>query len=246
MTISLFQVTIDGDSVENVNTLVKQVAYLNTKEFPAPGKRRLELSTRLRCEDGSRRLVPGAVSSVMVMAAPQPIVSVSGTENVSREYEDFKAGVKIFSDLNISISQRRSGGEGGAGAREEMEVEGCTVTVFPPLNPDHETIALPQLLMRNTAVAGSVAPGGGSAQLRGADTAARYTELLRAVRYSNQKPAYYLNRQFKLVCSALNTRLASSEYIQTVTIHSGSNYLTPTSLTCHVKSHFESFRKRFI
>jgi len=239
------QVTIDGDSVENVNTLVKQVAYLNTKEFPAPGKRRLELSTRLRCEDGSRRLVPGAVSSVMVMAAPQPIVSVSGTENVSREYEDFKAGVKIFSDLNISISQRRSGGEGGAGAREErVEVEGCTVTVFPPLNPDHETIALPQLLMRNTAVAGSVASGGGSAQLRGADTAARYTELLRAVRYSNQKPAYYLNRQFKLVCSALNTRLASSEYIQTLTVVHPSPVLgavrrveaRPAHLTSHAHS----------
>jgi hypothetical protein len=36
------------------------------------------------------------------------------------------------------------------------------------------------------------------------------------VTYANQKPAYYLNRQFKLVCSELNERFVSNEYVQTV------------------------------
>ena len=43
------QVTIDGDNVDNMNTLVRQVAYLNTREFPAPGKRRLEIATLVTC-----------------------------------------------------------------------------------------------------------------------------------------------------------------------------------------------------
>merc|ERR1712088_921521 len=41
------QVTIDGEDVENMNQLVRQVAYLNTREFPAPGRRRLELETSI-------------------------------------------------------------------------------------------------------------------------------------------------------------------------------------------------------
>ena len=48
------QVTIDGDNVDNMNTLVRQVAYLNTREFPAPGRRRLEMETKITCGDGTR------------------------------------------------------------------------------------------------------------------------------------------------------------------------------------------------
>ena len=63
----------------------------------------------------------------------------------------------------------------------------------------------------------------GSANINGAEIVGsnmvyNYEQVIRQVTYTNQKPAYYLNRQFKLVCSALNTRLASNEYIQTVTI----------------------------
>ena len=116
------QVTIDGDNVDNMNTLVRQVAYLNTREFPAPGKRRLEIATLVTCRDGTEKQVrqstlvqsvytkpflqvPSAVSGVMVMTVPQPIITISGSENVTEEYDQFKAGVRIFSDLKISVSQ---------------------------------------------------------------------------------------------------------------------------------------------
>ena len=39
---------------------------------------------------------------------------------------------------------------------------------------------------------------------------------MRQVTYINLKPAYYLNRQFKIVCSELNLRFTSNEFIQTV------------------------------
>ena len=87
------QVTIDGDNVDNMNTLVRQVAYLNTREFPAPGKRRLEITTLVTCRDGTEKQVrqstcvhseytepvlqvPSAVSGVMVMTVPQPIITI--------------------------------------------------------------------------------------------------------------------------------------------------------------------------
>jgi preprotein translocase subunit SecG len=45
-----------------------------------------------------------------------------------------------------------------------------------------------------------------------------YERLLRQVTYTNRKPAYYLNRQFKIACSELNGRFVSNEYVQTLTV----------------------------
>jgi len=38
------------------------------------------------------------------------------------------------------------------------------------------------------------------------------------VTYTNQKPAYYLNRQFKIECSEMNGRFVSNAYSQTLTV----------------------------
>lgn len=211
------QVTIDGDNVENMNQLVRQVAYLNTREFPAPGKRRLEISTRVTCTDGTERHVPPAVSGVLVMTVPQPIITISGTENISRQYDSFKTGVKIFSDLKISVYKTQ--GEADVVSRGEKEkVDKCSISVFPPLNPDHEEIKLPVMMMKSLNLFGEVTSGGAAVDISGADMIYNYQQVLRQVTYTNLKPAYYLNRQFKMVCSQLDMRFTSNEYIQTLTV----------------------------
>lgn len=45
-----------------------------------------------------------------------------------------------------------------------------------------------------------------------------YQAILREIVYFNRKPAYYLNRAFKLTCSELNGRFVSNDYIQTLTV----------------------------
>lgn len=50
----------------------------------------------------------------------------------------------------------------------------------------------------------------------GSDMFYNYQQVLRQVVYTNYKPAYYLNRVFKLTCSELNGRFTSNEYVQTV------------------------------
>lgn len=45
-----------------------------------------------------------------------------------------------------------------------------------------------------------------------------YQQILRQLIYFNRKPAYYLNRAFKLSCSELNGRFSSNDYIQTLTV----------------------------
>ena len=42
--------TADGSEPDKLSDLVHQVAYLNTREFPSPGKRILQLQTTLHCK----------------------------------------------------------------------------------------------------------------------------------------------------------------------------------------------------
>merc|ERR1719432_363186 len=90
------------------------------------------------------------------------------------------------------------------------------ITVFPPLNPDHEKLNLPELMLKTMNIDGIVGDSG--AEFRGVDDVMNYEDVLKSVTYSNQKPAYYLNRQFKLTCSQVNDRFTSNEYTQTVTV----------------------------
>ena len=86
--------------------------------------------------------------------------------------------------------------------------------MFPPLNPDHESIHLPETMLKTLNIAGTVGRAGGD--IAGADMIYNYEQVLRQVTYTNMKPAYYLNRQFKILCSELNERFVSNEYVQTV------------------------------
>lgn len=52
----------------------------------------------------------------------------------------------------------------------------------------------------------------------GADSVKSYQTIIRQIIYFNRKPAYYLNRAFKLSCSELNGRFISNEYVQTLTV----------------------------
>ena len=52
--------------------------------------------------------VPFALSSILVLPVPQPIISISGTENMSREYDSFKKGVRVFADIKV-IATRDEG-----------------------------------------------------------------------------------------------------------------------------------------
>ena len=58
------QVTIDGEDAENMNQLVRQPAYLNTRELSALDRRRLELSIAITYINGATHIVPSAVSGI--------------------------------------------------------------------------------------------------------------------------------------------------------------------------------------
>lgn len=96
----------------------------------------------------------------------------------------------------------------------ERRIDSCIISVYPSLNPDHETLTIPADILAKFGISAKVSKDG--VAFNNADIVFHYQEALRDVHYTNFKPAYYLNRQFKLVCSEMNGRFLSNEYIQTV------------------------------
>lgn len=123
----------------------------------------------------------------------------------------------------------------------DKKLDSCSVSVYPALNPDHETLSLPENMLSQFGVVAKVNKDG--VVVSGADLIYNYEQvgfdiiffmlllavynsilnshlcllqILRQIQYTNRKPAYYLNRVFKLICSELNGRFLSNEYVQTV------------------------------
>lgn len=95
-------------------------------------------------------------------------------------------------------------------------IESCSVKIHPPLNGLHEQLHLPYDELNRLQLYWRQSHEG--LVIYGVDSLENYQNLLHSMIYSNQKPAYYIERVFKLLCSDMNGRLVSNEYSQTVTI----------------------------
>ncbi|KOC61054.1 Calsyntenin-1 [Habropoda laboriosa] len=144
--------------------------------------------------------VPTVQSYVTVLPPPRPGITVNGTGYVAREYAEFRLGVRVFPDVLVTA---------GSAAR----LDACAVSVYPSLNPDHESLGLPgDALRRVPSITARVDRDG--VVLSGADTSYNYQRLIHLIIYTNRKPAYYLDRVFKLTCSELSGRFASNEILE--------------------------------
>ena len=129
-------------------------------------------------------------------------------------------------DLMMTVAQR---------------VDSCTATVYPPLNPDHEKLSWPQRLLDQFKIQIKFSHDG--VTLLGSESTNHYEQViflfivknkwpfdidlfrfafvhqvLHQLQYDNHKPAYYLTRAFKLVCSQMSGRFVSNELVHTVSI----------------------------
>ncbi|XP_063219029.1 calsyntenin-1 [Bacillus rossius redtenbacheri] len=215
----LTELSIEGDNKTNLVILVRKIGYTNSRQFPTPGRRNLHLSTVVTCERGRPVKVPSVESYVMVLQPQQPSIEINGTGNIAREYEDFRLGVRVFTDVHITVGHakgQKPWKHGEPVSVIEKQLDSCTVSVYPPLNPDHETVSLPENMLTQFGIIAKVNKDG--VVVSGADKIYNYEQVLRQIQYTNRKPAYYLNRVFKLMCSELNGRFMSNEYIQMLTV----------------------------
>lgn len=212
----LTEVAIEGNNKTNLETLVQKVAYTNSREFPTPGRRSLRLYTSVACSSGRSLKVPLVESYVMVLQPDKPTITINGTPNIAYDYEECKKGIKIFQSISIVVSQEEDDESIRKLGNINHKLDSCTISVLPPLNPDLEYFALPEHLMNQLGIVSKQNKDG--LIISGADMIFNYEQVLRQLHYANRKPAYYLNRAFKLVCSELNGRFVSNEYLQTLNV----------------------------
>ncbi|OTF77881.1 calsyntenin-1-like protein, partial [Euroglyphus maynei] len=230
-------IMVMGKESIDVEDVVSQISYINSREYPTPGRRSLKLSTWVTCSNGKKLKVPQVDTYVMVMPADPPTIMINGTPNLAREYESFMQGIDLFSTVSIYINQENENdnNESDNDIEEnndddemnnvppsiakligEHKLDSCSIKVYPPLNPDHEYFRLPIQMMQHLNVRDRETKDG--IIIYGADSVHNYNQIIRQLIYFNRKPAYYLNRAFKLTCSELNRRFSSNDYIQTLTV----------------------------
>lgn len=211
----LRQVSVQGDGVADVETLLRKVTYTDSRAFPTPGRRNVHVATTITCDNGHILKARPVESYIMVLQPQTPSILINGSGDCARDYAHFRSALRVFPDLTVRVM-----GHGGEKVAEQaaQKLDSCVVSVYPALNPDHEALSLKhseQLPLRFDIRAAVTRDG---VSLSGADSVHNYQTVLREIEYSNKKPAYYLNRVFKLTCSELNGRFTSNEYVQTLTV----------------------------
>ncbi|KAJ2954976.1 hypothetical protein O0L34_g3319 [Tuta absoluta] len=211
----LKSVSVEGDGVADVETLLRRVAYGDARSYPTPGRRNVHVATTITCDNGRIIKAKPAESYIMVLQPQTPTILINGSGDAARDYAHFRAGLKVFPELSVHVLAR--GGDGNTEATAQ-KLDSCVVSVYPALNPDHEALSIRDAadLPLKYDIRAAVTRDG--VILTGADSVNNYQEVLREIEYSNKKPAYYLNRVFKLTCSELNGRFTSNEYVQTLTV----------------------------
>uniref|UniRef100_W8BQC7 Calsyntenin-1 n=1 Tax=Ceratitis capitata TaxID=7213 RepID=W8BQC7_CERCA len=140
-------------------------------------------------------------------------IVINGNTNNLVSYPEIKRGVHILGKINITVVN-----ENNKILPSMQNLDSCSVIVFPSLNPDHEEIQVDgdESLSSTLEIKTNINKDG--VEMIGNDAIFNYLDVLNALVYSNKKPAYYLNRVFKLSCTQLNSEFKNQEFTLTLTV----------------------------
>lgn len=229
------EVTVEGTDRENLEQLLQKIQYINDKVSPTIGRRNIQVVTTVSCPLKKAIRLPTIDTFIMITDSGKqvvdtsaqttadyqdvsqdeltPKITISGNQNNLVSYPDIKNGVKFLENVHIVIYSNDQ-------VQQNLQkLDSCSVNVFPNLNSDHEEITLsrsgsevsPQLDIKTSINKDGV-------EMLGYDTIENYLHILRSLVYINRKPAYYLNRVFKISCSQLGDRFHSAEFTLTLTV----------------------------
>ncbi|XP_030179961.1 calsyntenin-1 isoform X7 [Lynx canadensis] len=223
---SQLALTLEGDDVGELDKAMQHIAYLNSRQFPTPGIRRLKLTSTVKCFNEAPCIsVPPVDGYVMVLQPEEPKISLSGVHHFARAASEFESpeGVFLFPELRIISTITREVEPEGDGdedptvqeslVSEEIvhDLDTCEVTVDgEELNPAQESLEVDMARLQQKGIAVSASDLG--MVFTGVDTMASYEEVLRLLRYRNWHTRSLLDRKFRLVCSELNGRYISNEF----------------------------------
>uniref|UniRef100_A0A8C0AZH8 Calsyntenin-1 n=1 Tax=Buteo japonicus TaxID=224669 RepID=A0A8C0AZH8_9AVES len=218
--------TLEGDDIDRVDKAMQHISYLNSRQFPTPGIRRLKITTVVKCFNEEACVsIPSVEGYVMVLQPEEPKISLSGINHFARSASEFESseGVSLFPELRIISTITREVEPEGDGdedptvqeslVSEEImhNLDTCEVTVLgEELNQEQESLEIDMTRLQQKGIEMSSSNLG--MIITGVDTMASYEEVLHLIRYRNWHTVSLFDRKFKLVCSELNGRYVSNEF----------------------------------
>ncbi|XP_048375324.1 calsyntenin-1 isoform X4 [Sphaerodactylus townsendi] len=220
--------TLEGDDIDQFDRAMQHISYLNSRQFPTPGIRRIKHlpGTQSKCStEEACMAVPFVDGYVMVLQPEEPKISLSGINHFARSASEFESpeGVSLFPELRIISTITREVEPEGDGdedptvqeslVSEEImhNLDTCEVTVAgEELNQEQESLEVDLVRLQQKGMEMSNSNLG--VIITGVDTMASYEEVLHLIRYRNWHAATLFDRKFKLVCSELNGRYVSNEF----------------------------------
>ncbi|XP_061878177.1 calsyntenin-2 isoform X1 [Entelurus aequoreus] len=128
---------VEGEDQGSINTAMTKVSYINSRQFPTPGLRRLHIATTVLCfgEDACLS-IPDVKAVVVVQPPSEPRITITGSNRLVRPAADLRSpvGVAPFKELHLTSTVMK--GDGFAGC-ETLQRAGsvcpATLLISPPL-----------------------------------------------------------------------------------------------------------------
>ncbi|KAK2503841.1 hypothetical protein MC885_018726 [Smutsia gigantea] len=249
--------TLEGEATGELDKAMRHVSYLNSRQFPTPGIRRLTVTSTVKCFNEAACIsVPPVGSCVMVLQPEEPEISLSGVRHFARAASEFEGpeGVFLFPELRIISTVTRevepqAEGDEDPTVQESLvseeivhDLDTCEVTVEgEELNREQESLEVDLARLQQRGMEASSSDLG--MIFTGVDSMANYEEALRLLRYRNWHTRSLLDRKFKLICSELNGRYVSNEFqVEVDVIHTANpvehaSYLAAQPQFVHPEHH---------
>uniref|UniRef100_A0A1A8E8V7 Calsyntenin-2 n=1 Tax=Nothobranchius kadleci TaxID=1051664 RepID=A0A1A8E8V7_NOTKA len=209
---------VEGEDVDSINTAMTKISYINSRQFPTPGLRRLHITASVQCFGEETCLsIPDIRAVVMVLPPSEPRITITGLKQLIRPASELRGplGVAPFKELRITSTVMRGDAFGGPHRLSVTEVmhnlDYCDVLVIgDELNPERESLEIHHSALLGKHLDATNSTSGIS--IYGVDSMAHYEQALRQLRYRNWRPAALSERRFRLTCSELNGRYTSNEF----------------------------------
>ncbi|XP_054839872.1 calsyntenin-2 [Eublepharis macularius] len=228
---------MEGDDIENINQALQKVSYINSRQFPTSGIRRLKVSSKVQCFGEDICIsIPDIDAYVMVFQAKEPKITISGMDHFARPAAEFEIdrGVNLLPDIRIvstvtKIDHPPDFKETTDRVHkpimlEEMHhnLDFCDILVTgAELDPKQECLELDRKELEGKHLDATNSTAGYS--IYGVDTMKNYEQVLQQVRYRNWHASSIFDRKFRIKCSELNGRYTSNEFNLEVNILHNSN-----------------------
>ncbi|NWS85907.1 CSTN2 protein, partial [Toxostoma redivivum] len=227
---------MEGDDIKNINQALRKVSYINSRQFPTAGIRRLKVSSKVQCfgEDVCIS-IPDIDAYIMVFQANEPKITISGMDHFARPAAQFESerGVTLLPDIRIvstvtkmehSVDFKEHDRVNKQLVVEEMlhYLDFCDVLVIgAELDPEQECLELDNRELQGKHLDATNSTAGYS--IYGVDSTFSYEQVLRQLRYRNWGTSATADRKFRVKCSELNGRYTSNEFNLEVNILHSSN-----------------------